>query len=576
MGQEILLAFFPNARNIVEYGSELTLAAQRTVVGDGEAVAFVAHALDEIEGVGLARQDDRFVFVFFEEKLFLFGESEGWNVCIALFAHGAAGVAELAFAAVDDDEIWQPGEFAHFHAAFELFGGVVEAAGDDFVHAGKVVWSFDGFDLKMTVLAFGWFSGDKNDHGGDGVGALDVGNVIALDAVGQMIETEIVFEIDERAFCALTSDVTGDDAFGQRFLGVAPDEIHEGAGLALLWDVELHFCAVFFAEQLLQGFLVVKMLVDVDRSRYGFLLEIELLHKAGEHFFVAVVLAGVERVGFATENFSAAHEKYLHHGAEIVARHCHEVVVAGALAGRFLAIADGVDGADLIALLGGCLKIEGVGGGEHFLLETIAHRRCMAVKKICDLFDHGVVVVSGNMADAWSFAESEMFIETAHGFVELRVAAGAKRKDAMRKLQGVAQFADVCVGAEVAGAVADDLSRHEDARIILFGDAQVGVGFPVFEVDVVFWAVFFDQVAFEYQRFCLVVDDDVFQILDVTHERLCFHRFFWLRAKIRTHAVFQIDRLADVDDLAVFVFHKIDAGIRRQGCKLLLDDVVHR
>ena len=89
MGQEILLAFFSNAGNIVEYGSELTLAAQRTVVGDGEAVAFVAHALDEIEGVGLARQDDRFVFVFFEEKLFLLGESEGWNVCIALFTHGA-------------------------------------------------------------------------------------------------------------------------------------------------------------------------------------------------------------------------------------------------------------------------------------------------------------------------------------------------------------------------------------------------------------------------------------------------------------------------------------------------------
>lgn len=101
--------------------------------------------------------------------------------------------------------------------------------------------------------------------------------------------------------------------------------------------------------------------------------------------------------------------------------------------------------------------------------------------------------------------------------------------------------------------------RHEDARIILFGDAQVGVGFSVLEIDVVFWAVFFDQVAFEHQRFCLVVDDDVFQILDVTHKRLCFHCFFWLRAKIRTHAVFQIDRLADVDDLAVFVFHKIDA-----------------
>lgn len=29
---------------------------------------------------------------------------------------------------------------------------------------------------------------------------------------------------------------------------------------------------------------------------------------------------------------------------------------------------------DLITLLGGCLKIEGVGGGEHFLLETMAHQ----------------------------------------------------------------------------------------------------------------------------------------------------------------------------------------------------------
>ena len=151
MGQEILLAFFANAWNIVEDGGELAFAAQGTVVGDGETVGFVAHALDEVEGVGLAGQDDGGVFVFFEEEFFLLGEAEGGDGGVALFAHGAAGVAELAFAAVDDDEVGQPGEFSSLHAAFEFAGGVTETAGDDFVHAGEVVGAFDGFDFEMEA-----------------------------------------------------------------------------------------------------------------------------------------------------------------------------------------------------------------------------------------------------------------------------------------------------------------------------------------------------------------------------------------------------------------------------------------
>ena len=72
--------------------------------------------------------------------------------------------------------------------------------------------------------------------------------------------------------------------------------------------------------------------------------------------------------------------------------------------------------------------------------------------------------------------------------------------------------------------------------------------------------VFFYQVRFQYQRFDLVIDDDVFQIGDAGDEFACFVVLILRALKILADAVAQALGLADVDDLALVVFIQVHAG----------------
>ena len=44
MLQQIFLAFFAHARNIVQHAGQIALAPQTAVIGDGKAVGFILHA----------------------------------------------------------------------------------------------------------------------------------------------------------------------------------------------------------------------------------------------------------------------------------------------------------------------------------------------------------------------------------------------------------------------------------------------------------------------------------------------------------------------------------------------------
>ncbi len=80
---------------------------QELVVAVGPAVGFVADALEEFERAGFMREDDGVAFTGNKDFFPLFGEADDGesNEAEALeFCHGDA---ELAFAAVHDDEVWE-------------------------------------------------------------------------------------------------------------------------------------------------------------------------------------------------------------------------------------------------------------------------------------------------------------------------------------------------------------------------------------------------------------------------------------------------------------------------------------
>ena len=170
----------------VEFGLAVADLAAFTVVGYGEAVGFVTDLLHEMEdggatvkydGVVLLSEDIDDFFFFCDAGEGLEGDSD--------FCEGGVGGVELAEAAIDEDE---GGEgFLVVHQAFV-------AALDDFAHGGEVVVAGDSFDLEFAVIGFLHLAVFPDDHGGDGFGTLDVGDVEALDAAGEFFQGESVLE----------------------------------------------------------------------------------------------------------------------------------------------------------------------------------------------------------------------------------------------------------------------------------------------------------------------------------------------------------------------------------------------
>ncbi len=83
--------------------------------------------------------------------------------------------------------------------------------------------------------------------------------------------------------------------------------------------------------------------------------------------------------------------------------------------------------------------------------------------------------------------------------------------------------------------------------------------------------MFFDEIRFQDESFDFVVNDDELQIGDAFDEFTSLSVVSAIRLKIRAHAVFQILRLADVDDFAVRVFVQINAGRGRQVFQFLFE-----
>ena len=124
------------------------------------------------------------------------------------------------------------------------------------------------------------------------------------------------------------------------------------------------------------------------------------------------------------------------------------------------------------------------------------------------------------------------------------------------------------IGAIVFGTV-----LFQPARSINPGESLVQrhlderVGLVVTQADIVARSVFFDQVAFEDQRFHLGCCDNRLKAGDPRHQRFSFDTEAAL-LEIRAHPVFQINSLADINDLAGLIPHQINPGFVRQQCDL--------
>ena len=122
----------------------------------------------------------------------------------------------------------------------------------------------------------------------------------------------------------------------------------------------------------------------------------------------------------------------------------------------------------------------------------------------------------------------------------------------------------------------DHAPGDADLRIgILKTDLDKGIMFVVFELDIVVRPVAFDQVHLQDERLQFRLDHDPFDMVDMADQLPGLFRMAGIIDKIGFDPVAEVDGFSDVNDLVIFVFHQIAAGLFGQSRKGVADTFVY-
>src|SRR5215216_2382065 len=98
-------------------------------------------------------------------------------------------------------------------------------------------------------------------------------------------------------------------------------------------------------------------------------------------------------------------------------------------------------------------------------------------------------------------------------------------------------------------------------------DFYVWIALVILEADVVFRAMFLDEVHLKDERLKFRPDNDPLDVCNLTHESARLSVVAGICVKIGTDAVPQAESFADINDCPGGVFHQITAWFRRKGGK---------
>ena len=265
-------------------------------MGDREPVGLVAHPLEEVQPLGGAGEDHRVLLVGQPDLLETLGQPADRDVDHPELAHRRLGGRHLGRPAVDDDQArarrrtcaagrsrgrpasartrWRP------RWTGLLVEQPPEPPGDHLVHGGHVVLPLDPLDHEPAVLALARQAVLEDDHARHDLGALEVGDVVALDAQRRRVEPERLLDLLQRLVAGGEVGAPLGLVHHQRLAGVAGDRLLQGALVAALGHADAHPAPPALGEQLLE---------DLGLGRQGRHQDL-----AGHGALVAAVRAGVQ------------------------------------------------------------------------------------------------------------------------------------------------------------------------------------------------------------------------------------------------------------------------------------------
>ncbi len=414
----------------------------------------------------------------------------------------------------------------------------------------------------------------EHDHAADRLGALEVRDVVALDAQRRAGQPERIGELLERGEGLALIGQPARLLPGEMLLGVARGEGHQLALLAALGHAQVDRAATTLGEERLDRLRLPDRRRDVDLARDGRRSGIELLEEAGEDLVVGGVLGSIEQVDVATDHLPVAQDEQ--HGRRLVVlpRQTDHVQVDLGEGGHLLALHRPLDGADLVAHRGRSLVLLALAGGLHLVAQGLDQRLLPPLEEQLDLLDVGPVVRLRDRLDARALTALDVIqqarpLERPLALLDVD-RAGPEREQPPDQVHRLVDAHRRCVRTEVATAVGRQLAGPLDAReVVAQGDLDVRVALVVLEPDVEARLVALDEVRFEEQRLADAVDlghlhvgdpvDDLADPMDVAGPADD------LLLPVAPDPIAQALGLADVQDVAPGVLHQVHAGAVRES-----------
>src|SRR4051812_818461 len=252
LAQQARTANRPQSLHLVEDGRRALPVAQLAVIRDGKAMRFVAHLLQQIERLGVARDAHRLRKTGPVHLLEPLGETGDADVLEAQLLEDADRHAELALAAVDEQEVRRVREpLARARPFVALVEVTAEPPGEHLFHRREVVLTVLVSDLEAPVVGPLREPVLHHDHRADDLGALEVRDVEALDAQRRLRQVERVLQRRERASAGVVVRRTLELVLGERFVRVVRDGLEELTLVAALRHAHSHLGAPQQSEELL-------------------------------------------------------------------------------------------------------------------------------------------------------------------------------------------------------------------------------------------------------------------------------------------------------------------------------------
>ncbi len=435
------------------------------------------------------------------------------------------------------------------------------------MHGPHVVLAGEALDLEAAVLALALQAVLEDDHGGHDVVALEMGDVVALDAQRGAVQAEGVGDLLQRA--RARGQVGGPLGLVQDegLLGVALDGLHQRLLVAALRNAQRDVRPAALGEPLLDRLHRLGQGRDEDLLRHGIpaLLAVELLEGVFDEGAGGDLLDLVGDPAALAAHASAADVEDLHGRLQLVLGDGDQVGV-GRVGEHDRALLHGLlQGPDVVAQPGGPLVLQLVGRQHHLLLQAAQIGAGAPGHEVAELLGEFPVFPGRDTAHAGRGALADVAEQTgavgAGGVLEDPGRAGAHREDAEQEVDSVADRPRVAVRPEVAHALLLVTAHHLHARELLVQrHREVGVALVIAVLDVEPGVVLLDPGVLQLERLDLRGHHRPLHGRGRSDHRPGARMQSGQVLEVVRQALAQALRLSDVDHPAVLVAEAIDPG----------------